>query len=452
MRVGQPSLITCTLVSLLTVALSRDLPAQTAPQYEVQELGSSAWGLTIANDINNRGLVVGEWDSGQSFGGPRHAVVWHEGEMIDLTTDPGVVFAAARGVNDTGLVTGFYNADGSILSGGFRWVRGQFEELPTFAPGFQEGFGVTESGLVLGRAMHEDFKIDATVWDQDLGIVDLGNLGGGSSIAYDGNGWGTIVGTSSLSFTQNNACRWIGDELVDMGTLPGHPIGRAYAINNHGEIVGFSGSAFDEHGFHWSAETGMVDLGDLGGPFGASATDINDDGVIVGFADTGSNRLGVVWHDFELFDLNSLLVNGQGWLIKSANGINELGQIVGHATHGGKQVAYVATPVDSPLTTLIGPSPGTAGTLNTIEIIEATPGAPIQVCLGTAAGESPVGGCGGAVVDIADPRSVLAVADESGAVTLTFSLPSAAQGTTLLVQAVDLSNCDVTNLGVRKLD
>ena len=54
---------TCALTN--TAALSASIlaaqePGTEPPQYEVQEIGSSAWGLTIPNDINNRGVIVGE--------------------------------------------------------------------------------------------------------------------------------------------------------------------------------------------------------------------------------------------------------------------------------------------------------------------------------------------------------------------------------------------------------
>jgi len=420
--------------------------------YEVVELGSSAWGLTIANDINNRGVIVGDWDSGVTFGAPRHGVVWLNGEMIDLTTDTDIVSASARSVNDSGLVTGSFTTNGSYPSGGFVWQRGVSETLPTFAPGFQKGFGISERGFILGRAMHETFKTGPTLWDHELNVHDLGSLGIGTGIAHDANGWDVVVGSSGASLSQTNAFTWRDGHMQDIGALPGHPIARAHAINNYNEVVGFSGSALNDHAFYWSQESGMIDLGNLGYGYGASAHDINDAGVIVGYTYNDTGRTGAVWHDFELFDLNSLLVNGQGWTIDDANGINELGQIVGHGRHNGVTVAYLATPVNTPMTTVIGPTPGRAGELNTIEVVEGTPGAEIRVFHGTASGKSAIDGCPDGVVDIADPRSVLLIADEAGRATMHLYIDEAARGKRLFFQAVDLSNCDVTNLIVRTMD
>ncbi len=447
--------ITCVLTSTAVVnasTLAAQAPGTEPPHYEVQEIGHSAWGLTIPNDINNRGVIVGEWDSGDTFGDPRHAVAWIDGQMIDLTPDGAIVSASARSVNDNGLITGYYYTDGSYLSGGFRWQGGVFEVLPTFAEGHQAGRGVSESGLILGRAMHEHFHTNATVWNQNLNYRDLGSLGQGTGFAYDANGWDVIGGSSGVGPGLANAFLWRDGEMHDMGALPGYPIAVAYAINNYHEVVGYSGTILDDHGFYWSPETGMIDLGNLGYLWGASAHDINDAGVIVGYTYGSSGRTGAVWHDFVLFDLNTLLISGQGWELDDAKGINELGQIVGMGRHHGNSVAYLLTPVDTPMTTVIGPTPGLAGAFNTIEVVEGSPGAEIRVFYGAAQGNTLIDECPEAVVDIAAPRSVVVRADEAGCATVRIYIPESDRGKRLFFQAVDISNCDVTNLIVRTMD
>jgi probable HAF family extracellular repeat protein len=449
-------LFTCVLTStaaLIPSSFAAHPQGAEPPHYEVHELGQSSWGLTIPNDINNRGVIVGEWDSGDTFGEPRHAVAWIDGQMLDLTTDDAIATATARSVNDDGLIVGRFITNGAYPSGAFSWQAGGYQVLPTFAVGHQAASGVSESGLILGRAMHENFHVNATVWTRGLVDTDLGGLGQGLGMAYDANGWDFIVGSSSVSFEQIDAFMWRNGEMHSLGSLPGSPFTGARAINNYNEVVGYSGAALNDHAFYWSQTTGMIDLGNLGYSYGASANDINDAGVIVGYTYGPSGRIGAVWHDFVLHDLNTLLVNGQGWELYDANGLNELGQIVGMGRrNGGTPVGYLLTPVDAPMTTIIGPTPGRAGEINTIEIVEATPNAEVRVFYGAAQGSHPVGGCSTAVVDIAAPSSVAVRTDGDGRAIARFDIPASASGKRRFFQAVDVSTCDTTNLIVRRMN
>lgn len=329
--------------------------------------------------------------------------------------------------------------------------------LPTFAPGQQSGYGVTERGYVLGRSMNNQFQVNATTWDPDLVETDLGTFGPGIGIAYDANGWDIVVGGTGLANGDYGAFVWNHGTLENLGVLPGYKIGVAYAINNHDEVVGFSGTNFDEHAIYWTRSTGMIDLGNLGYPLGARALDINDAGTIVGYsyaAGSGSfgNRVGVIWYGGVLYDLNTLLVDGDEWDLDDANGINEQGQIVGFGRHHGVDVAYALDPADTPTTTVLDPLPGKGGADNTIEVVGATPGAAIAVLYGPTSGESSLAECPGAVVEILAPRRMDAQADATGKASVTVFLPATLSGTRLLVQAVDLSDCDVSNLAVRTLD
>lgn len=437
--------------SLLMLAVSHTTCAgKEPPRYEIQELGRSAWGLVICEDINNYGWVSGSFDYGETFGEARHAVVWIDGEMIDLTPEEYIVVATAPALNDNGVVVGSYITDGTELSGGFRWSNGKFEILPTFAPGHQVAEGINESGYIFGRAMHETFQVDPTAWDPNLNDYQIGTFGWGGN-AYDGNGWGQVVGASSLDYYNTHAFLWEDGIMHDIGALPGFSLARAYAINNKREVVGYSGSTLNDHGFYWTEETGMIDLGNLGYAWGSSATDINEDGVIVGYTTRADGRVAAVWHDFQIYDLSTLLVNGDGWRLNGAFGINDLGQIVGMAYRNNVGVGFIATPIDTPMTTIIGPQPGLAGNLNTVEVVEAEPFADVLILYGYKEGKSAVPGCPGVLCDIADPRGIFVKADEDGRVQLKGYIPEVGKGVTMLFQAIDLAKCDATNVEVRKI-
>src|SRR5205807_7723039 len=112
-------------------------------------------------------------------------------------------------------------------------------------------------------------------------MIDLGTLGGATSIAHDVNENGAAVGLAETNTGEPRAFLWTAtDGMHDLGRLG--PASIALGINNRTEVVGGSG-----HAFLWTAGSGMVDLGTLGGRT-SCANAINDAGCIVGVSQTGA--------------------------------------------------------------------------------------------------------------------------------------------------------------------
>src|SRR5216684_3085377 len=77
--------------------------------------------------------------------------------------------------------------------------------------------------------------------------------------------------------------------LTDLGTLGGNT-SVAYNVNNNGEVVGSAAvNAGQTDPFYWKAGTGMVDLGGLGGTNGW-AENIDNSGNIVGVGFLGGGN------------------------------------------------------------------------------------------------------------------------------------------------------------------
>ena len=91
----------------------------------------------------------------------------------------------------------------------------------------------------------------------------------------------------------------------------------------------------------------MQDLGTLPGSSGGSeGVAINASGHIVGVAENAANvTVPFLWDGNAMTDLNSILVNGVGWTLFNAAGINDSGQITGSGLINGKQHAFLLTPV-----------------------------------------------------------------------------------------------------------
>jgi probable HAF family extracellular repeat protein len=97
-------------------------------------------------------------------------------------------------------------------------------------------------------------------------------------------------------------------------------------------------------------DTSMHDLGTLAGGHNSWAYGINSSGQIVGWGDTAvrSNDHAFIYANGTMTDLNKLLtgsVKSSGVILTTAYGINDKGQIVGHATVNGHAHAYLLTPI-----------------------------------------------------------------------------------------------------------
>ncbi len=113
-------------------------------------------------------------------------------------------------------------------------------------------------------------------------IVDLGTLGGTSSVARAINEHSQVVGWSQDAAGRTEAFLWQNGSMTGLGFLPGGSNSMAYAINNHGEITGRANvSASAYHAFRFSEGT-MASIGTMDDGLVSLGTGINDAGDIAG--------------------------------------------------------------------------------------------------------------------------------------------------------------------------
>src|SRR5207245_7914924 len=86
---------------------------------------------SVANDINDRGQVVGE--SNTSSGSYR-AFLWQNGTMTDLGTLPGGTVSSASGINDLGQIVGVSLNESTtpFVFHAFRWQNGTMTDIRPF--------------------------------------------------------------------------------------------------------------------------------------------------------------------------------------------------------------------------------------------------------------------------------------------------------------------------------
>lgn len=190
-------------------------------------------------------------------------------------------------------------------------------------------YAISQSGLIVGFLAKPNGRETAAAWTAGTGWRALkGGLSSEFSAALGVNNAGQVVGLSGTE-TAYHAFLWTqSGGMVDLGTLGG-TTSVAYAINQSGEVVGYSATGQTQgqyHAFLWTQSTGMQDLGSLS-DLSSYAFAINDYGVIVGTSTekvkTGFETIPVLWKDNQIQPLNGL-TDGGGQPV----GINNSGQVI----------------------------------------------------------------------------------------------------------------------------
>jgi uncharacterized protein (TIGR03437 family) len=364
------------------------------PQFMIQDLGTlpnmpSCTGTAISQS----GQVTGYCSpaGGSVFLGTNtRGFLYTGGKMMDLGQATSSAPLVPTGVNDSGVVVGSYvtislltglsvapfiyqngaiqgfhgvpnscapfglNNGGqagatNVLGGDNIFVSSQALQLSTagtstvLAPsGGAQGaaFGVSPSGAWIAGASAAAVgssvtKLIPTLWNNGkvqalplasgftyttaTGVNDSG-MASGMGFTFDFNQLMDPNASSHAVMMANGA-------TMDLGTLPGDVSSAALAINNSGSVVGFSSGKIPDITLHLA-------------PFLETAS---------------SSSHAFVYANGKMYDLTRQLVNGTGWQLTSAVGINDAGQIAGTGVFQQQQHAFLLTPVSGPqLNSVVG--------------------------------------------------------------------------------------------------
>lgn len=341
------------VVAAFVLAAGVGVSADAAVLYTVQNLGvPDGYSRSRAADINNRGQVVGITWTGSSQNG-----FLYENGVISVVTVEGRVTSQVAAINNNGVMTGMVG-EGRWPYRSFGFVKGDGFET-TFEP-LGAGTAITpydinDAGDVVGNSPTDGYAAPRGFYRNGTTgeIINLGTLndalGNAASSAAGINSSGQITGSSIIANFPfyRPAYLYENGTMTEIGMVAGHDNANAHAINDAGVVVGESGTSVA-----FKYENGqMISLGAINGR--TAALDINNDGVIVGVSgSTSPNPIAFVYRDGEMLDLNTLIPQDSGWVLQNANGINDLGQIVGWGLYNGEERAFLLTPVV--------PEPGTA--------------------------------------------------------------------------------------------
>lgn len=339
-----------TCFALLLLALAA-VPARSAPvgargifgppqiQVSIAELPPLAGhNESFANDINDRGLVVG-FSEALNDVGQRVAlrpVYWANPPTRALPLPVGTDAGRAFAVNNGGLIAG----DTELLPGPQRataWSKNVPKVLGGFpGSGRSAIFGLTERGYGVGAALDAAGRERAAFWINGR-VLDMGTLPGFfESRANNVNRFNRSAGVA-LKAGQRRAILFNGTVAQEPTELPGIFESGGHDLNDFNEMVGFSVTPGGrEVATLWR---GLDVVETLVGPPAngdAEALAINNRGIIAGhFRAPGVGPRGALWVDGFFFDLENLLPLGSGWTQLRPARINEKDQIVGTGRHNG---------------------------------------------------------------------------------------------------------------------
>ena len=317
----------------------------------VRGSGPSDFGTLSA--INNSGQAVG-WKIGSLT---IDSVTTRNGGALTPLTVPSPLQTAyprnfATAINSNGQIAGH----GQIISDGYIYTRGYIVNgtqrttiglLNGVTSGNTSVFGINDGGMATGSTTSPDWNEQAFIYNgstmQGLGSV----LGGtGVSVGKDINNLGVVVGSFQDNNNNKRAFSYDGQTVTVLNNVD---MSIANAINDQGQIVGTVYSSTGEHAFFYEAGV-MKDLGTLGGSF-SKASGINSAGLVVGTSSLAEDRTShaFLYDGTSMVDLATLLTGtGSGWVLESANGINDQGRIVGRGYYNGEYRAFILNPATIP--------------------------------------------------------------------------------------------------------
>jgi len=351
--------------------------------------GTASRGLAI----NNSGQIIG-LSTDSSFALQRPLWDASSGAIIGMADnwDPASTAVPERR-NDVGEMIGSEVIRTGTLYEGVYWnSTGQAFGLPPFAgvdPLFGAvhtyGHGINNLGQMVGASKDgtPNHFLHAVLWQtKDTPPQDLGFLGKGAYVdyseAYGINDLAHVVGNSAIG-TATRGFLWRDGRMIDLGVLNGQVVSEARAINNYGCIAGKSNlyPVIWKYDVANSNSTPVIQqLPIPPGFFSAQPMGVSDSADVAGYA--GSPNIdahAVLWRDGQAIDLGIW----PGGHYSVANGINNLGQIVGTGTIAGDNLDHALM-----WTVVVGGGGGGGGTTTTNQtpVVRLQATSPVTVRVG----------------------------------------------------------------------
>lgn len=260
--------------------------------------------------LNDNGQAVGE----ETVNGVEHPIEFSAGSMTDLSKNLGASTLAS--INDNGQMVGD-TSRGTAFSA----TAGVMTTLGTAASG-KTVSGINQNGQIVGSEL---LPVTYSSACQSGG-------GGNRAFVYSG-GAVQVIGPDS-------AC----------GSSSG------IAVNSKGQVLGQFNDKGSTSVFIYNMNSGATTtLPTLGGNLN-NAYSFNSKGQVAGSANLCSDPhqkcyntyVATLYSQGVMTNLNDLMPAGSGWILESATGINDKGEIIGYGIYDGGLEGFLLTPEDPP--------------------------------------------------------------------------------------------------------
>ena len=324
-----------------------------AQTFDIQPLAPITGGQDYyVQGINNQGQIVGY---GIDLGGFSRAVLWDglgAHELADLS-DVNANSEAYR-LNNSGQIVGLsWDDDGNARAVLWNGITDPINLGTLSGTGISFAQDINDAGVVVGSSSATTGQ-HAFTWTQAGGFQDYGSFESDNAQFFAGfnaiNNNGLLAGTGYRIFSPFHAAMAQEGvlEVIDISPPGQFSTGMVLAVNDAGTMVGYqnNGSGSPQAAIFHGDGTATL-LGTLNDLSDSWASDINEDGVIVGrsfgFDDLGNQvSTAMIYMDGQMLELIDLLPANSGWdVLFSADGINDLGQIVGAGVFNGEIRGYV---------------------------------------------------------------------------------------------------------------
>ncbi len=314
--------------------------ASAQPRYALVDLHPPGFDQSKAWSVSPDGVVAGE--ALDELTGVRVAFIWAEGRWTTFAPPPNAValLGHVAGVGGQALFTAKLKdvVGRTNLTRAYLLRKGQLVALPPL-PGdnASQAVAMTRDGRVVGVSANfttagpsapTQATTRAVMW-VDGEPVDLAMQSSGeNAVAQDIASDGAVLGYTQAP--SSGLTPWILDR-TRVAPLASPPSYSGYIPTAMNDFRVVAGAAVSQTDFTLRALAdfgdGPKDLGTLGGP-NAAAYDVNNVGQIVGVTQLADGSVrGFLYENNAMADLTSLISPDAGWIIESANSVNDDGWI-----------------------------------------------------------------------------------------------------------------------------